>query len=191
MQFGINKHEQIFQRPTKLLEPVGRVQFGVFEKFTSAYLSQIALEIIWLLINNIHEKITRYLSSRNARVSRNQENSPSRACAWFESKRFDWPSVSFIDHWPIRMLGLFPVLHWINSFLHYFPKKKNCTAHNQSEWRNFFMIFIRDQNLCPSVCVVWKHVWDFTYDGQLALSRSRYSSTNLVNNWAPSFRCEW
>ena len=26
-----------------------------------------------------------------------------------ENKRFDWPSVSFFDHWPIRMLGLFPL----------------------------------------------------------------------------------
>ena len=34
---------------------------------------------------------------------------PSRACAWFENKRFDWPSVSFFDHWPIRLLGLFPL----------------------------------------------------------------------------------
>ena len=42
LQFGINKHEYIFQRLTKLHEPLGRVQFGVFEKFTSAYLFQIA-----------------------------------------------------------------------------------------------------------------------------------------------------
>ena len=41
MQFGINKHEE---RLTKLHEPVGRVEFGVFEKFTSAYLFQIAQE---------------------------------------------------------------------------------------------------------------------------------------------------
>ena len=38
-QFGINKHLQIFQRPQILL---------VFEKFTRAYLCQIALEIMWL-----------------------------------------------------------------------------------------------------------------------------------------------
>ena len=44
MQFGINKQEYIFQRLTKLHEPVGRVQFGVFEKFKSAYLFQIARE---------------------------------------------------------------------------------------------------------------------------------------------------
>ena len=42
MQFGINKHEYIFQRETKVKEPVARVQFEVFEKFTSAYLFQIA-----------------------------------------------------------------------------------------------------------------------------------------------------
>ena len=44
MQLGINKHEKIFQRLTKLHEPVGRVQFVVFEKFTSAYLFLIARE---------------------------------------------------------------------------------------------------------------------------------------------------
>ena len=43
MQFGINKHE-FFQRLTKLHEPVGRAQFAVFEKFTTAYLFQIAQE---------------------------------------------------------------------------------------------------------------------------------------------------
>ena len=34
----------MFQRLTKLHEPVGRVLFGVFEKFTSAYLFQITQE---------------------------------------------------------------------------------------------------------------------------------------------------
>ena len=51
-------------------------------------------------LNNIYEKISRWLSRRNARVSRNQGKfapsiAPSRACTWFENKRFDWPSVSF------------------------------------------------------------------------------------------------
>ena len=44
VQFGINKHKYIFQRLTKLLEAIGWVQFEVFEKFTSAYLFQIAQE---------------------------------------------------------------------------------------------------------------------------------------------------
>ena len=41
VQFGINKKLQNFQRPQILL---------VFEKFTRAYLFQIAIEIMWLPI---------------------------------------------------------------------------------------------------------------------------------------------
>jgi len=71
-------------------------------------------KIMCILINNILEKISRCLSRRNARLSRNQGKiapsiAPSRAYAWFESKRFDWPSVSFFYHRPIRMLGLLPL----------------------------------------------------------------------------------
>ena len=47
VQFEINNHECIFQRQTKVHEPVGRVHFDVvFEKFTytSAYLFQIGWE---------------------------------------------------------------------------------------------------------------------------------------------------
>ena len=39
VQFGLNKHLWIFQRPQILL---------VFEKLIRAYLFQIALEIMWL-----------------------------------------------------------------------------------------------------------------------------------------------
>ena len=43
VEFGIDKHSQIFQR----------LQFFVvFEKFARVYLFQIALEIIWLPIQN-------------------------------------------------------------------------------------------------------------------------------------------
>ena len=44
MQFGINDHEKNVQRLTKLHEPVGRVQFVVFQNFTSAHSFQIARE---------------------------------------------------------------------------------------------------------------------------------------------------
>ena len=44
VQFGINKHKQIFKDFKKLHEPVGRVQFAVFVKFSSAYLFQIERE---------------------------------------------------------------------------------------------------------------------------------------------------
>ena len=33
---------------------------------------------------------------------------PSRVRARFENKRFDWLSVNFFVHWPIRMLTLLP-----------------------------------------------------------------------------------
>ena len=36
---------------------------------------------MWLLINNIHEQISRWLSGRNARVSRNQEKKCAINCA--------------------------------------------------------------------------------------------------------------
>ena len=44
MQIGINRHEYIFQSLQKIARALGRVQFVVFEKFTSAYLFQIARE---------------------------------------------------------------------------------------------------------------------------------------------------
>ena len=44
MQFGIISTSKFFKVYKKLHEPVGRVQFVVFEKFTRAYLFQIARE---------------------------------------------------------------------------------------------------------------------------------------------------
>ena len=46
VQFGINKHLQIFQRPQSALALRARALLLVFEKFTRAYLFQIALEIM-------------------------------------------------------------------------------------------------------------------------------------------------
>ena len=46
--FGINKHLWIFQRPKIALALRARALSLVFEKFTRAYLFQIALEIMWL-----------------------------------------------------------------------------------------------------------------------------------------------
>ena len=47
LQFGLNKH---FQRPQSALALRARALLLVFEKFTRAYLFQIALEIMWLPI---------------------------------------------------------------------------------------------------------------------------------------------
>ena len=46
MQFGINKHLYIFQRPQSALALWARALLLVFEKLTHAYLVQIALEIM-------------------------------------------------------------------------------------------------------------------------------------------------
>ena len=46
VQFGINKHLLIFQRPQIALALRARTILLVFKKFTRAYLFQIALEII-------------------------------------------------------------------------------------------------------------------------------------------------
>ena len=45
VQFGRNKHLQIFQRPQSELALRARALLLVFEKFTCAYLFQIALEM--------------------------------------------------------------------------------------------------------------------------------------------------
>ena len=46
VQFGIKKHLKIFQRPQITLALRARALLSVFEKFTRAYLFQIALEIM-------------------------------------------------------------------------------------------------------------------------------------------------
>ena len=48
VQVGINKHLWIFQRPQSALALRARALLLVFEKFTRAYLFQMALEIMWL-----------------------------------------------------------------------------------------------------------------------------------------------
>ena len=50
VQFEINKHLKIFQRPQIALAPRARAILLVFENFTRAYSFQIALVIMWLPI---------------------------------------------------------------------------------------------------------------------------------------------
>ena len=64
VQFGINKHLYIFQGPQIALALRARAILLVFEKFTRAYLFQIALEIIWLpiqiLVFHFHRHTTSF-----------------------------------------------------------------------------------------------------------------------------------
>ena len=45
-----------FYKATKLYKPIGWLEFEVFENLTSAYLHQIAHEIMLLLVNNLQVK---------------------------------------------------------------------------------------------------------------------------------------
>lgn len=56
----------------KLHEPIWQVQFLVSEKFFCAYLHQIAIKIMLLIVNNLHEK--RIIESQDGR-------NLGRACA--------------------------------------------------------------------------------------------------------------
>ena len=65
VHFWINKHEWIFQRLTK---------FGVFWKIYKCFIPNCTRKIMWLLINNTHEKTSRRLTKRNARVLLNHHD---------------------------------------------------------------------------------------------------------------------
>ena len=86
-------------------------QFEVFEKFTCAYLFQIAREkscdyVLIIYKKNFREETHAYHAIRE---KSRQQLRHSWGHARFEGERFDWPSVSFFDHWPIGMLGLLPL----------------------------------------------------------------------------------
>ena len=80
------------------------MQFGVFEKFTSAHLFQIAqkkscdyLFIIYMkkIRDGLAEETHAYHAIREE--LRHQLRHPGHVHD-LKSKRFDWPSVSFFDH---------------------------------------------------------------------------------------------
>ena len=67
VQFGINKHLYIFQRPQSALALRARALLLYFEKFTRAYLFQIALEVMWLPILISTTKQSRFVSKQGHR----------------------------------------------------------------------------------------------------------------------------
>ena len=61
--------------------------------FVSGNIHQHSLRFRRMIVK--YEKISRWLSRRNARVSRNKGKiAPSRACPWFENTRFDCMAIS-------------------------------------------------------------------------------------------------
>ena len=120
-------------------------------------------KIVWLLVNNIHAKISRWLSKSNARVLRNQGKfalwiAPSRACAWFENKRFDWPSVSY-------SFATFLSINLISTFCTQFQLSAlfgiNWHALSQSAWWNFCMYIITPSNRLYLACDIGfsREIW--------------------------------
>ena len=129
-------------------KPVGRVQFGVFEKFTSAYLfPNCTRKILWLLINNIHKKF-RNGKTEETHVYHAIREKYTINCAiqgvrliwkqkiWLAICKFLW-SLTNQNAWFVPSfcteLTLFCTVF-----------EKHCTALNQSKWRNFFMYIISD-----------------------------------------------
>ena len=117
---------------------------GLWKIYKCLFIPNCTRKIMWLLINNIHEKIScMHVYHAIRETLCHQLRHPGRA---LDLKTKDlighlWVSL-IIDQSECLVCFLF--LHWINSFLHCL--KKNCTALNQSQWRNFFMYIIRLKN---------------------------------------------
>ena len=117
----------------------GECNFPFWNTHSCKLIPNWTRKTVWLLINNINMKkfawrmfwTLRTLNSLLSFVTRLTSGDfnyhaiivPSRACVWFENKRFDWLSVNFFVYWPIRMLALLPFLHIITSFLHCVKEK--------------------------------------------------------------------
>ena len=70
---SVNQQRSLLYTWSKSHEPVGRVQFGVLEKFTSAYLFQTTQEKSCdYLLKICMKKFWRWLSRRNTHISCNQ-----------------------------------------------------------------------------------------------------------------------
>ena len=128
-------------------EPVRRVQFGVFEKFTSAYLFQIAQEksCDYLLIIYI-KNFEMVKQKKRTCIKQSRKNCAiqgvcliSKQKTWLTICKFLW-SLTNQNAWFVSSfcteLTLFCTVF-----------EKNYTALNQSKWRNFFMYIIKVENV--------------------------------------------
>ena len=138
-----------FSKSWNCMSRFGECNFAFWKTHKCKLIPNWMRKTIWLPINDTHEKICvmdvwnftdSELSSQFCVRAKPQVIliimqsrkkcaiiEPSRACAWFENKRFDWLSVNFFVHWPIRMLALLPFLHSITSFLHCVKETLHCS----------------------------------------------------------------
>ena len=134
-------------------------------------------KIMWLLI---HEKISRWLSRRNAQVSHNQGKiTPSRAHAWFESKRFDWPSVSFL--WSLTNQNAWFVTSFCTKLTLFFRKKKN-------KKKNALLLTSQNEDICSRIIVRYHKSWlELTFaprrDNEADITSVSSSTERIERNW--------
>ena len=144
----------------------GECNFAFWKTHKCKLIPNWTRKTAWLPINNIHRKIcvkdvlifadfelsSQFCARAKPQViliiTQSRKNcaiiAPSRARSWFENKRFDWLSVNFFVHWPIRMLLYY--LFCIQLPLFCTVLRKKCTVLSQSESSNFFMYIINREN---------------------------------------------
>ena len=100
--------------------------WGLWKMYKCLFIPNCSRKIMWLLINNIHEKISRWLSRRNARVSRSQEKLHQqlrhKGVRLIRKQKIRLAISEFL--WSLTNQNAWSVtsLHWINSFLHCLKK---------------------------------------------------------------------
>ena len=110
-----------------------------------------------------HTNCTRWLSRRNARVSRNHGKiASSRARAWFESKRFNWslpnPFVHLANHNTEFRCVICTILHFCTGITHFALVLHILHSFlSQSELSNFLIgntfLWLRTYSACVYSCV--------------------------------------
>ena len=118
MQFGINKHEYIFQRLTKLHEPVGRVQFVVFEKiYECLFIPNCTRKIIWLLVNNNFEMVKQKERTRITQSGKNCAMNCAIQVKLLIWKKKIWLAICefLFSNFPVNQFN-FKFLHSVSTF---------------------------------------------------------------------------
>ena len=156
-----------------------------------------------IVVSNCFELVTLFsvlcarLTSGNFNYHAIRKNcaiiAPSRARAWFENKKFDWLSVNFFVHWPIRMLALLPFF-CIQLPLFCIVLRKNCTVLSQSDSSNFFMYIIRSEitSMSPGTKLARPGVQLPLKHGAILYNEAEVFSLSITNpNGRPMLPFDW
>jgi len=127
--------------------------WGLWRIYKCLFVPKCSRKIMWLLINNIHEKISRCAVETHTYHTIRKNYAVNCAIqglrliwkqkVWLAICEFLW-SLTNQNAWFVS--SFFTELTLFCTVL-----KKDCTALNQSEWRNFFMYIIKDDKLFVSL----------------------------------------